>query len=113
MMQKAERCVSVVIPTLNSGKTLEACLRAITMQTMPRDRYEIVMADAGSSDNTREIARACGVDKIVENPLKTGEAGKTAGIHAASGALIALVDSDNILPDPDWLTRMTAPFSDP
>lgn len=105
--------LSVVIPTLNSGKTLEPCLRAITAQTVPRDGYEIVLADAGSSDNTREIASACGVDKIVENPLKTGEAGKAAGIRASSGELIALIDSDNILPDPDWLTRMMAPFGDP
>ncbi|HNX35661.1 MAG TPA: glycosyltransferase family 2 protein [Kiritimatiellia bacterium] len=113
MQQNTVPLVSVVIPTLNSGKTLEACLRAIAAQKLPRDRYEIVLADAGSTDDTRAIARACGVDKIVENPLKTGEAGKTAGISAASGGLIALIDSDNILPDPDWLTRMTAPFADP
>jgi len=53
------------------------------------------------------------VDRIVENPLKTGEAGKAAGINASAGRLIALVDSDNILPDPEWLARMTAPFNDP
>jgi len=113
MKKNAVPRVSVVIPTLNSGKTLEACLRAIAIQTMPRDQYEIVLADAGSTDATREIARACGVDKIVDNPLKTGEAGKAAGIKASAGTLIALVDSDNILPDPEWLARMTAPFNDP
>lgn len=105
--------VSIVIPTLNSGKTLQACLHAITAQNLPRDRYEIVIADAGSTDDTREIARVCGVDHIVENPLRTGEAGKTAGIQASSGDLIALVDSDNILPDATWLARMIAPFADP
>jgi glycosyltransferase involved in cell wall biosynthesis len=105
--------LSVVIPTLNSGKTLEACLRAIAGQGVPRDRYEIVLADAGSTDDTLSIARACGVDTIAGNPLKTGEAGKTAGIKAASGDLIALIDSDNILPDAGWLDRMIAPFADP
>lgn len=113
MQQDTVPLLSVVIPTLNSGKTLEACLRAILVQTMPRDGYEIVLADAGSTDATREVARACGVDRIVENPLKTGEAGKAAGIKASAGRLIALVDSDNILPDPEWLERMTAPFNDP
>lgn len=106
-------CVSFVVPTLNSEKTLESCLLSILGQRFPRDHFEIIIADAGSSDHTREIARRCGVDRIVENPLKTGEAGKTAGIKAASGKLIALVDSDNILPDPDWLVRMTSPFLDP
>jgi len=113
MQQDAVPCVSVVIPTLNSGKTLQACLQAITEQKFPQGRYEIVIADAGSTDDTLEIARACGVDKIVENPLKTGEAGKAVGIQAASGDLIALVDSDNILPDPEWLQRMVAPFDNP
>ena len=105
--------LSVVIPTLNSEKTLGACLESIRRQTIPRSAYEIVMADAGSSDRTLEIAREHGVETIADNPLKTGEAGKTAGIKAAKGDIIALVDSDNILPDPGWLERMLAPFSDP
>jgi glycosyltransferase involved in cell wall biosynthesis len=104
---------SFVIPTLNSGKTLEACLVSIFQQDIPRSEYEVIIADAGSSDETRAIARRLGVNNIVENPLKTGEAGKTAGIKAALGKIIALVDSDNILPDSSWLNQMLAPFSDP
>ena len=102
--------VSFVIPTLNSEKTLGECLAAILAQDVPRNSYEIVVADAGSSDRTLEIARGSGVDVICENPLKTGEAGKTAGIKSASGDVIALVDSDNILPSSDWLRRMLAPL---
>lgn len=105
--------LSIVIPTLNSERTLGACLDAILAQRFPRADYEIVVADAGSADRTLEIARAKGVDAIADNPLKTGEAGKTAGIKAARGDVIALVDSDNVLPDADWLSRMTAPFGDP
>ncbi len=105
--------VSIVIPTLNSERTLDECLSSIAAQDVPRGSYEIVLADAGSTDGTLAIARARGVDRIVDNPLKTGEAGKAAGIRAARGDLIALVDSDNILPDVGWLARMTAPFSDP
>lgn len=104
--------LSIVIPTLNSARTLGECLDAILSQTLPRNEYEIVIADAGSSDSTLEIAREKGADRIVDNPLKTGEAGKTAGIKAASGEIIALVDSDNILPDPFWLSKLLAPFED-
>jgi glycosyltransferase involved in cell wall biosynthesis len=77
-MQRApiDSKISFVIPTLNSGKTLEACLLSILSQRMARSSYEIVMADAGSTDSTLEIARRMGVDVIVGNPLKTGEAGK-------------------------------------
>ena len=105
--------LSIVIPTLNSEKTLGACLRAIRSQSLPKTDYEIVIADAGSSDRTLEIAKEHDVGTIAENPLKTGEAGKAAGIKAAKGDIIALIDSDNILPDPDWLKRMLAAFSDP
>lgn len=105
--------LSIVIPTLNSSATLGECLAAIARQDFPRERFEVVIADAGSVDNTLEIARAYGVDTITTNPLKTGEAGKAAGIKAASGALIVLVDSDNIMDSPNWLTRMVAPFADP
>ena len=113
-MQRApiDSKISFVIPTLNSGKTLEACLLSILSQRMARSSYEIVMADAGSTDSTLEIARRMGVDVIVGNPLKTGEAGKTAGIKASSCELIALVDSDNILQDETWLEQMVAPFAD-
>ena len=48
--------LSIVIPTLNSERTLPECLDAIIGQTFPRDQYEIVIADAGSSDSTRAIA---------------------------------------------------------
>ena len=80
--------VSFVIPTLNSEKTLKVCLESILSQNLPRDLYEIVVADAGSSDATVEIARSAGVDKIVNNELKTGEAGKSEGIKAATGLLL-------------------------
>ena len=38
---------------------------------------------------------------------------KSAGIRAATGDIIALVDSDNILDSPDWLRMMLKPFADP
>lgn len=103
--------VSFIIPTLNSAKTLGACLSAIRAQSYTD--YEIVLADGGSTDSTRDIARQFEVDTLCENPLKTGEAGKSAAISAARGELLALVDSDNILPSPDWLAEMLAPFANP
>ncbi|MEI6970271.1 MAG: glycosyltransferase [bacterium] len=105
--------VSFVIPTFNSARTLPDCLRSIREQKYPANLVEIVIADAGSSDTTVEIAKEFRCDRIVGNPLKTGEAGKTAGIHVATGEIIALVDSDNILDSPDWLAAMLKPFSDP
>ncbi len=104
--------LSIVIPTLNSARTLPACLASIVAQQISREDYEIVIADGGSTDDTLAVANRFGVDRIVENRLRTGEAGKAAGIEATSGELIALIDSDNVLVGPDWLVKMTAPFAD-
>lgn len=104
--------ISILIPTLNSARTLVLCLESISAQNYPRELIEIIIADAGSSDETTVIARRFEVDKIVPNKLKTGEAGKSAAAKEASGEILALIDSDNILPDPGWLKRMVAPFDD-
>ena len=104
--------VSVLVPTLNSARTLGECLAAVRAQDWPADALEIVVADAGSTDGTPDLARSFGA-RVVENPLKTGEAGKAAAAKAATGEILALVDSDNVLPDPGWLRRMCAPFADP
>ena len=104
--------VSVLVPTLNSARTLGECLSSVRAQDWPAERLEIVVADAGSADATLEIAREAGA-RVVGNPLRTGEAGKAAAAAAATGELLALVDSDNVLPDPGWLRRMAEPFADP
>lgn len=103
--------VSVVVPTLNSEKTLGQCLHSIHRQEYDGE-IEIIVADGGSTDETVSIAREYN-SLIVENPLKTGEAGKAVGTREASGEIIAFIDSDNILPDQQWLGRMIAPFNDP
>lgn len=102
--------ISVVTPTLNSERTLRLCLSSISMQDYPGE-VEIVIADGGSRDKTLEIAQRYKT-KIVRNKLKTGEAGKAVGAKAARGEVVAFVDSDNVLPDKNWLRRMVQPFLD-
>ena len=47
--------ISIIIPTLNSAKTLKDCLQSIEMQDYPKDRIEIIIADGGSTDSTLSI----------------------------------------------------------
>lgn len=104
--------ISVVIPTYNSEQTLAECLESIARQSYPREKIEIVIADGGSKDKTLEIAEKFEVDKILRNPLRTGEAGKAVGVEAAKNEIVAFIDSDNILPSSNWLKAMIKPFND-
>lgn len=94
--------ISFVIPTLNAGLVLEKCLASIKKQTIPSSNYEIIISDGGSVDDTISIAKKYN-SKVVNNPLKTAEAGKAVGVKRAQGKYIALIDSDNILPTKNWL----------
>lgn len=102
--------VSVILPTLNSERYLEECLGSLRAQEYPAGRVEVLVIDAGSTDRTIDIAREFEVNRILDNPLRTGEAGKAVGIHAARGELILSVDSDNVIVGKDWLLRMVAPL---
>lgn len=105
--------VTFVIPTLNSGRVLRACLDSILAQDLPRDTYRICIVDAGSEDDTLRIAEEKGVDVVLPNPRQTGEAGKSVGLAAAETDLVAFIDSDNLLEHAGWLRAMLAPFDDP
>lgn len=108
-MDKNYPLVSVVIPTLNSRDVLKKCLNSIKNQNYPNESIEIIISDGGSTDNTIKIAKEYGA-LVTENKLKTGEAGKAVGIKNASGDFIALIDSDNILPNENWLNEMIQPL---
>jgi len=101
--------ISILIPTLNSENVFEDCLKSIIKQDYPKDKIEIIIADGGSTDRTLDIAGKY-FARIYENPLRTGEAGKAVALRHARNEIVAFIDSDNILPQSDWLRKMVEPF---
>lgn len=101
--------VDIIIPTLNCGSPLEKCLKSIAIQTY--SKYKIYIIDGGSTDNTLSVAQKFHAT-ILHNPHKSGEAGKAIGVRNSTSPFIALIDSDNILPDSNWLSQMMLPFSE-
>ena len=47
--------ISVIIPTFNSFNVIGLCLESIAAQDYPGEQIEIIVADAGSNDGTKEI----------------------------------------------------------
>jgi len=91
--------LSIIIPTLNEEEYLPILLRSIKKQEY-KD-YEIIVADAGSTDKTLEIAKKYGC-KITGggHPGK----GRNMGAERAKGELLLFLDADAELPN-KFLTR--------
>jgi glycosyltransferase involved in cell wall biosynthesis len=102
--------VSVVIPTRDRATRLAAALRALHGQTIAPDRFEVVVVDDGSSDETAELLARQAVDGGPElrTIRLTGEgpaAARNAGWRAARSPLVAFTD-DDCEPTPTWLEEI-------
>ena len=69
--------ITVVIPVKDGASTLEGCLRSIradaTASGLSSGRFEIVVADNGSSDGSPDIAAGLGC-RLVRVPAEQGRA---------------------------------------
>ena len=85
---------SIIIPTLNEEKTIEACLLALQHL---RNNCEIIIVDGGSADNTRVVAESL-VDKVI-----TSEKGRARqmnnGARQANGDILIFLHADTSLPE--------------
>ncbi len=91
--------VSFIIPTHNSGRTIEKCLKSIREQKGVD--IEIIIVDGYSKDNTIEIAEKY-ADKIIRAKGTLGLA-RLIGARYASGEILGIFDSDIYLPHRNWL----------
>lgn len=102
-MGKSLPFVSVILPVYNDAKALHCCLRSLSAQTYPADRFEVIVVDNGSwKDNPQEVvAKFPGYKYSVES--KAGSyAARNKGISLANGEAFAFIDSDCIAL-PQWL----------
>lgn len=104
--------VSVVVPAYNEHFNIANCIEALLAQDYPADQLEIIIVDNNSTDDTADIVRKYPVTLLHERDIQTPAASRNRGIRHAQGEIVAFTDADCI-PEPDWLSHMVAPFSDP
>ncbi len=111
------KMISIVTPTFNSMRTFNLFFWSVVRQNYPHEYMEIIFADGGSTDGTLEKIKRYSKKtdikiSVFHNALRTAEAGKAVGVRNAKGEVICLLDSDNIIPDRNWIRRMMRPFED-
>lgn len=104
---------SIVIPTYNRPKRLAECLNAITQLDYPRDRFEVVVVDDGSSLPLDEaIAPYIHLNLTLHRQSNSGPAtARNRGAKLARGEYLAFTD-DDCRPYPDWLNCFARRFAE-
>lgn len=98
--------ISVIIPTKNEEKYLPKVLDSINAQNTGVLGLEVIVADAHSTDRTREIATQYGC-RVIDGG-HPGE-GRNSGAKASKGDILVFQDADTILP-PNFLRSALSDF---
>ena len=87
--------LTFVFPCLNESRTIALCIDAVrkSLEGDPSLKYEIVVADNGSTDDSRQIATARGA-RVVPVPQRGYGAALRGGIEAAEGKYVMFADAD-------------------
>ena len=106
--------ISIINPIRNVERTIETNLKYLLGIDYPKEKFEIVFGDGGSTDKTidiiREWQKKYGLIKlvIVPNSKSPGEA-RNAALKIARGDYILFTDGD-CAPRKDWAIKMLEPF---
>ncbi|MEV6760361.1 glycosyltransferase family A protein [Streptomyces sp. NPDC051105] len=102
--------VSVVVPVYNPGPYIEDCIASLLRQSLPRDEYEVIFVNDGSSDGTPARLDALAAEHphvhvIHQEPSGWSGKPRNVGIAASKGEFVMFVDNDDFLGD-EALERM-------
>ena len=98
--------LSVVVPAHNSMATIRGCLDALIASDLPRSRFELIVVDDGSTDDTPQIAAILADEVLATGSRARGPAfARNLGAKSARGAKIAFIDAD-VSVHPDALRLM-------
>ncbi len=120
-LKSLQPTVTVIIAARNEDKSILRCLHSLVNQTYPSNKYEIIIVDDGSTDNTSSIVQAfsaqhtnvhllslpAGTERIISRkPFAIAQ-----GIDRGAGEIILTTDADCIVP-PRWIEIMVNHFED-
>ncbi len=107
--------ISVIVPARNEATNISILLKSLADQTYPKDRFEIIIVDDFSTDDTVQIINAFQIENLrLTQPATTDSSKKKAieaGISLSKGELIVTTDADCILNN-NWLQNINEFYLD-
>ncbi len=116
--QKNRLTVSVLVPARNEARNIEACLESLRNQTYPNDRFEVVVIDDHSTDETAQVVEKFISDKPNFRLLHHRNNGSQPtykkqalnfAIQSVSSEIVMTIDADTIA-QPFWVESMISQY---
>ena len=106
--------VTVVVPVRNEARSIEQTLRSLLTQDFPPDRFEVLVADGLSTDETVPIIRRLQAEfpnlKLFFNAGRFSSVGRNTALRHASMDVAVVVDGHCHVPDRGYLRNLVAAF---
>jgi len=97
--------VSVIVPVYNAEAMIGDCIESLLAQDYPDERYEIIIVDNDSTDDTAEVIKSYPVKYVLEDEIHTSYAARNTGARHARGEALAFCDADQVATE-SWLTNL-------
>jgi cellulose synthase/poly-beta-1,6-N-acetylglucosamine synthase-like glycosyltransferase len=105
-----DKVLTVIVPAYNEQALIGSCLDSLLSQTLPGEKYEIIVIDNNSTDLTAKIALDRGI-RVEKELVKGYVHAIRKGIEISQTEYIAFTDADCIVPC-DWLERIILHFDE-
>ncbi|OGS37020.1 MAG: hypothetical protein A2293_15445 [Elusimicrobia bacterium RIFOXYB2_FULL_49_7] len=107
--------ISAVICTYNRAKYLKKALNSVLEQNLAADKYEIIVVDNNSTDNTKAVVDECSLASgrgitCISEPMQGLSFARNAATQAAKSPIVAFID-DDAQADSNWLAAHLEAYS--
>jgi GT2 family glycosyltransferase len=102
--------LSIIIPTYNRQRRLARVLDGLARQSLPPERFEVVIVSDGSSDGTNELIQSASTPFVIVPVLQPNQgvaAARNSGVARAAADLLLFID-DDVVPSADLLREHVA-----
>lgn len=93
--------LSIIIPAFNSEHVIERCLDSVFNQDLPKDEFEVIVVDDGSTDDTFQLVSSYfqkkGNAKLIKQKNQRQGAARNNALKIAKGEYIWFIDSDDYI----------------